>query len=149
VCIVSILRLVLVHHFAHIGEVTSTYHHVTTCEMLTRLESGTFTLIWSTIEINVAIICASLLVMKPLFARFIPAIVSEQPVSAREDARLFRGMTGVRWLLDTEAGEVEEKPKEDDDGGRDTAVAMSVSRVTPPGRIWDPKRGLKAIRRSW
>jgi hypothetical protein len=117
--------------------------------MLTRLESGTFTLIWSTIEINVAIICASLLVMKPLFARFIPAIVSEQPVSAREDARLFRGMTGVRWLLDTEAGEVEEKPEEDDDGGRDTAVAMSVSRVTPPGRIWDPKRGLKASRRSW
>jgi hypothetical protein len=150
VCIVSILRLVLVHHFAHIGEVTSRYHqHVTTCEILTGLESGTFTLIWSTIELNVAIICASLLVMKPLFARFIPAIVSEQPVSAREDARLYRGMTGVGWLLDTEVGEVEGKPKEDDDGRRDTAVAMSVSWVTPPGRIWDPKRGSKAIRRSW
>jgi hypothetical protein len=150
VCIVSILRLVLVHHFAHIGEVTSRYHHhVTTCEILTRLESGTFTLIWSTIELNVAIICASLLVMKPLFARFIPAIVSEQPVSAREDARLYRGMTGVGWLLDTEVGEVEGKPKEDDNGRRDTAVAMSVSRVTPLGRIWDPKRGLKASRRSW
>jgi hypothetical protein len=87
--------------------------------------------------------------MKPLFARFIPAIVSEQPVSARENARLYRGMTGVGWLLDTEVGEVEGKPKEDDDGRRDTAVAMSVSWVTPPGRIWDPKRGSKAIRRSW
>ncbi|KAH8732024.1 hypothetical protein GQ44DRAFT_735705 [Phaeosphaeriaceae sp. PMI808] len=83
VCIVSVLRLALVHHFAFKGEIS---------------KAGAFTLMWSTIEINVAITCASLLVMKPFFARFIPAIVSEQPVSAREDARLWRGATG-RGLL--------------------------------------------------
>jgi hypothetical protein len=120
--------------------------------------SGTFALIWSTIELNVAIICASLLVMKPLFGRFIPAIVSDQPISAREDARLSRGLTGLGFLLDTETREAtetgetreaEEKQEEQDNGRRDTAVAFNVPRVAAPGRIWDPKRGLRGSRRSW
>jgi hypothetical protein len=116
--------------------------NTTTRALLTGLSgSGTFALIWSTIELNIAIMCASLLVMKPLFARFIPAIVSEQPISAREDARLFRGLTGVGFLLDTEAGEAgetgeaEEKQEEQDDGRRDTAFAFNVPRVAAPGRI--------------
>jgi hypothetical protein len=93
--------------------------------------------------------CASLLVMKPLFARFVPAMVSEQPISARDDARLFRGLTGLEHLVDTEAGEVEEKQEEEDDEGRrDTAVAMSVSQVVAPGRIWDPRWSLWRSR-SW
>jgi hypothetical protein len=91
--------------------------------------------------------------MKPLFARFVPAIVSEQPISAREDARLFKYMTGLGYIVDPEAGEVEDKHEEDYDdydyGRRVTAVAMSVSRVAAPGRIWDPRRGLKGSRRSW
>jgi hypothetical protein len=130
--------------------------NTTTRALLTELSgSGTFALIWSTIELNVAIICASVLVMKPLFARFIPAVVSEQPISAREDARLFRGLTGVGFLLDTEAGEAgetgetEEKQEEHDGGRRDTAVAFNVPRVAAPGRIWDPRRGLRGVRRSW
>jgi hypothetical protein len=87
--------------------------------------------------------------MKPLFARFLPALVSEQPVSARDDARLFRGMTGLGYLVDTETGEVEKKQEEEDDEGRrDTAVAMSVSQVVAPGRIWDPRRSVRRSR-SW
>jgi hypothetical protein len=96
--------------------------------------------------------------MKPLFGRFIPAIVSDQPISAREDARLFRGLTGLGFLLDTETREAtetgetreaEEKQEEQDNGRRDTAVAFNVPRVAAPGRIWDPKRGLRGSRRSW
>lgn len=45
-----------------------------------------------------AITCALLLVMKPLFARWIPAMVSEQPVSASEDHRMLRRMTGLAVL---------------------------------------------------
>ncbi|KAF1918624.1 hypothetical protein BDU57DRAFT_116496 [Ampelomyces quisqualis] len=131
VCIVSILRLVLVHHFAHLGRVT---------------RAGTFAMIWSAIELNVAIICASLLVLKPLFARFIPAIVSEQPMSAREDARLWAGLGGLRHLADTEAAVEDEEEKEDDHGRRDTAVAMDereMRRVALPARTWHPRRELK------
>lgn len=57
-----------------------------------------YAVVWSTIEVNVAITCALLLVMKPLFARWIPAMVSEQPVSASEDHRMLRRMTGLAVL---------------------------------------------------
>jgi hypothetical protein len=87
--------------------------------------------------------------MKPLFARFLPALVSEQPISARDDARLFRGLTGLGYLVDTETGEVQEKQdEEDDEGRRDTAVAMSVNQVVAPKRIWGPRRGVRRSR-SW
>ncbi|KAF2826620.1 hypothetical protein CC86DRAFT_292356 [Ophiobolus disseminans] len=127
VCIVSILRLVLVYHFAREGKVT---------------KSGTFALIWSTLELNVAIICASLLVMKPLFARFIPAMVSEQPVSAAEDARVWRAMTGLS-LLDEAVLESEGKKQEDvERGRRDTAVAMSIRRgsLAVPASVWKGRK---------
>ncbi|KAF2629216.1 hypothetical protein BU25DRAFT_389218 [Macroventuria anomochaeta] len=105
VCIVSILRLTLVHKAAHEGKMT---------------KSGTYAVVWSTTELNVGIICASLLVMKPLFAKWIPAIVSEQPVSASEDRRVLRQLTGL-VLLD--GGLVdEEKVPEQGQGRRDTGV---------------------------
>jgi hypothetical protein len=70
VCVVSALRLVLVWHYAHRGEVTSRSHPTHSLHMINVLylltlliiDSGTFALMWSTIELNVAIICASLLV---------------------------------------------------------------------------------------
>ncbi|KAH7067946.1 hypothetical protein FB567DRAFT_634614 [Paraphoma chrysanthemicola] len=133
VCIVTILRLVLVHHFAHRGQVT---------------KSGTFTLIWSTVEINVAIICASLLVMKPLFARFIPALVSEQPLSAREDARIWRGLTGLHLL---EGGSLVDEEKQEEDRRRDTAISMgerSARRIALPARARD-QEGRASVRWSW
>jgi hypothetical protein len=113
------------------------------------VESGTFALIWSTLELNVAIICASLLVMKPLFARYIPAMVSDQPVSAREDARLWRAVTGLAQLDHTEHGE---KDVEDEDcGRRDTIIELDTRQaglLAMPRRAWDPKRGLRVKRRS-
>tara|TARA_R110002003_G_scaffold219_3_gene16474 strand:- start:10315 stop:10704 length:390 start_codon:yes stop_codon:yes gene_type:complete len=115
--------------------------------LLKHIESGTFTLIWSTVEINAAIICASLLVMKPLFARFVPALVSEQAVSAREDARLWRGLTGLHLLKETLADE----EKQEEDRRRDTAISMSVRsvrRIAVPARTRDP-REIADARRSW
>ncbi|KAH5989171.1 hypothetical protein HBI84_187620 [Parastagonospora nodorum] len=105
VCVVSVLRLVLVWCYAHEGRVT---------------KSGTFALMWSTLELNVAIICASLLVMKPLFARYVPAMVSDQPVSAREDARLWRAMTGLAQLDAAEDGKKD--VEYEGCGRRDTVV---------------------------
>jgi hypothetical protein len=156
VCVVSVLRLVLVWHYAHRGEVTSTLHpthslHMTNIQYLLILliiESGTFALMWSTIELNVAIICASLLVMKPLFARLTPCLVPEQPVSAREDARIWRALTGLSQLVDTERGQGRIKECK----RRDTAMSMRSKEgrgMLRPERAWDPQRGLKVKRRSW
>ncbi|OAL43367.1 hypothetical protein IQ07DRAFT_650204 [Pyrenochaeta sp. DS3sAY3a] len=105
VCVVSILRLVLVHDAAHHNQVT---------------RSGTFALIFSTIEINVAIICASLLVMKPLLTRFIPALVAEEPMSASEDRRIWRALTGLSLLEQI----TEDEEKEEHDRRRDTGIGM-------------------------
>ncbi|KAF2845134.1 hypothetical protein T440DRAFT_545507 [Plenodomus tracheiphilus IPT5] len=80
VCVVSILRLLLVREFAHENQVT---------------KSGTYALILSTIEVNVALSCASLLVMKPLLVRYLPVLISEKPVTARQDLRRFSDFTEV------------------------------------------------------
>lgn len=69
-----------------------------------------------------AIICASLLVMKPLFASWIPAVVSEQPMSASEDRRVLRRLTGLAVLQ----GGFDDEEKAADrqtQARRDTAVA--------------------------
>lgn len=144
-CIVSILRLGLTHHFAHKGLVTSKSHAKFGSDILINsAESGTYALLWSTIEVNVAIICASLLVMKPLIARFVPDLVSEQTASAREDARLWRVTTGI-GLLD---GSVADEEKARDEGRRDTAVSMSTrfpKRIVMPART----RGSRGRMRAW
>ncbi|KAJ4986553.1 integral membrane protein [Stagonosporopsis vannaccii] len=106
VCVVSILRLTMVHKAVHEGKLTL---------------SGTYAVVWSTVELNVAIICASLLVMKPLFASWAPAMVSEQPVSASEDTRTLRRLTGLALLHG--GFDDEEKAKKQAQSRRDTAVA--------------------------
>jgi len=90
--------------------------------------------------------------MKPLFARFIPAMVSEQPISAAEDARVWRALTGLSLL---EAGGVvdDEEKQEEEVERRDTAISMGVRsgrRVAVPERMWHGrrKRGARA-RWSW
>jgi hypothetical protein len=101
------------------------------------VESGTYAVAWSAIEVNIAIICASLLVMKPLFARFVPAIVSEQPVSAREDNRFWRDLTGLTLLnervRDSENGEQDKR--------RDTAIGMMETDGEAGGRSENIQRG--------
>jgi hypothetical protein len=62
-----------------------------------QIESGTHALIWSTVEVNTAIICASLLVMKPLFLRFFPGLISDShSTTTREESNaLCRVLTEV------------------------------------------------------
>ena len=84
------------------------------------VESGTYAVLWSTVEVNVAIVCASLLVMKPLFAKWVPAMVSEQPMSASEDKRVLRCLTGLALL---EGGLLECKEDDREPRRRDTGVA--------------------------
>lgn len=73
---------------------------------------------------NVAIICASLLVMKPLLAKWIPAMISEQPLSASEDKKFLRRLTGLALL---DGGLVDEE-KSCKQGRRDTGVEMGSGR---------------------
>jgi hypothetical protein len=89
--------------------------------LLIGTESGTYAVVWSTIELNVAIICASLLVMKPLFAKWIPSMVSEQPMTASEDRRVMRQLTGL--ILLTGDVDDEEKAAEPAQVRRDAGVA--------------------------
>lgn len=88
VCVVSIMRIVHVHSAAERGDVSSKWpsvyrlfvHYPYTAPQNSSLithrqyiESGTYAAIWSTVEVNVAIMCSSLLVMKPLLVRIIPS----------------------------------------------------------------------------
>ncbi|OMP85575.1 hypothetical protein BK809_0004246 [Diplodia seriata] len=57
VCIVSVLRLALVQMYSKEGKAE---------------EGGVSAIVWSTIEANVGIICASLMVMKPLLGKVFP-----------------------------------------------------------------------------
>lgn len=68
-----------------------------------------------------AIICASLLVMKPLFAKWIPSLVSEQPMTASEDRRLVRQLTSLVLLTGTVVDE--EKAVEQTRTSRDAGDA--------------------------
>ncbi|ORY19184.1 hypothetical protein BCR34DRAFT_552696 [Clohesyomyces aquaticus] len=84
VCATSVLRLVLVWTAAEAGNVT---------------KSGTAAVIWSSVEINVAIICASLLAMKPLFVRLFPRLMVATPTSYGETRQLRADSMGWRGLL--------------------------------------------------
>jgi len=105
ICIVSVLRLVIVHDAAEKGNMTSKpIYFLPSPSLMSPTESGTHALIWSTVEVNTALICASLLVMKPLFLRVIPTLINDsQPTTAREDASDFCraladvGLSGPEW----------------------------------------------------
>jgi hypothetical protein len=59
--------------------------------------------------------------MKPLFARFLPVIVSEQPISSEEDGRTCRILTGLHLLSGSTDDDVE---KAQGNGRRATLVEM-------------------------
>lgn len=59
--------------------------------------------------------------MKPLFARFLPYVVSEQPLSAAEDGRTCRALTGMHLLS---AGIVCAAEKRERGGRNDTVIEM-------------------------
>ncbi|KAF1962584.1 hypothetical protein CC80DRAFT_531417 [Byssothecium circinans] len=86
VCTVSILRLA-VHDTIEKGNVT---------------KSVTYTILWSTIEVNVALICASLFVIKPLLQRCCPRLLTDsRSQSASEDSQEFRRWIAVEMLRAT------------------------------------------------
>jgi len=128
-CVVSILRLTLVNEAVHEGKAT---------------KSGTYAVVLSSVELNVAIICASLAVLKPLYAKWIPALVSEQPPSASEDTQMLRRLTRVA-LLNGDLLE-EDKAAQPARVRRDTAVAglswsggLSSQDNEIPGRLERPR----------
>lgn len=67
-------------------------------------------MVWSTVELNVAIVCALLLVMKPLFAKWVPSMIPEQHMIASEKRRTMRWLTNL--VLLTEDLEDERKAPE-------------------------------------
>lgn len=95
--------------------------------------------------------------MKPLFARFVPAMVSEQPASARDDARLWGGLRSLSHYLEggmAGEDEVEEDKVEMDEvysGRRDTAITLSAveqARVAVTMRTREQRRGTITRRNS-
>jgi hypothetical protein len=82
--------------------------------------------------------------MKPLFARFIPALVSESPVSAAEDGRTCRALTGLHLLS---AGTVDDVEKARSCGRRDTVIEMDhfVRGIATPKEV---KKVKKAVGRD-
>lgn len=85
VCIVSILRLSLVHYYAVRDAIQrkSLINDDLRASFLSSTESGVAAIVWSTIEGNVGIICASLMVMKPLVAKLFPSILDSGHSSSR------------------------------------------------------------------
>lgn len=67
-------------------------------------ESGAYAAIWSTAEINVAIICSSLLVMKPMLTRIMPSLGMVKPPTAREEDSGIRRMLSIVTLQEELAG---------------------------------------------
>nr|POE72878.1 hypothetical protein CFP56_30817 [Quercus suber] len=63
VCFISVVRLVIVVVTADAGDY---------------VQSGVWSMIWSTAEANVGIICASLLALKPLLVRLCPNLMDER-----------------------------------------------------------------------
>lgn len=95
--------------------------------------------IFSILEVNVAIVCASLLVMKPLMVRLFPRVLGEQPCSAREEKRMLRAATGVHHLGD-ETSDAEQGSNGDGHNDESTSVPP-FTRAAITGRlICAPKR---------
>jgi hypothetical protein len=58
--------------------------------------------------------------MKPLFAKWIPSFLSEQPISASEDKRIIKRLTGLAILQ----GGLWQEGKDEEQDRRDTGVEM-------------------------
>ncbi|KAL5394406.1 hypothetical protein PMIN02_005024 [Paraphaeosphaeria minitans] len=107
VCIVSVLRIVHVHGAAETGNVSSKLAsrlhsqlapHITKLFTYSPTESGSYAAIWSTAETNVAIICSSLIVMKPLLARAVPGMGTETRVLSQQYDSAIRRVMSIATL---------------------------------------------------
>ncbi|KAM0723888.1 hypothetical protein Q7P37_000878 [Cladosporium fusiforme] len=65
VCVVSVVRLATVYCFQKSGRL---------------IESGIQAVTWSAVEVNIGIICASLIALKPLLVRFWPSLLDDTGV---------------------------------------------------------------------
>ena len=90
--------------------------------------------------------------MKPFFAHFLPAIVSEQPLSAAEDARTCRALTGLHLLTIAVSEEdvKNRKKKAQDEERRDTLVESNTlsQRIAAPRATKKAKKGWEVIKRN-
>jgi hypothetical protein len=84
VCVVSIVRLATVFLLERSGKLVgkSQPNIPTTLQNKTnpQPDSGIQAITWSAIEVNIGIICASLIALKPLLARFCPRMLDEVDV---------------------------------------------------------------------
>jgi len=103
VCAVSVTRLVLVTVTSNRGNFVA---------------SGVWAIIWSVVEANVGIICASLLALKPLIGKLFPRFTQEREVpshcmrlpaiQASDDTTLVKPRAGSGPLLSTQTDSVVE-----------------------------------------
>lgn len=97
VCAASILRLVLVHGAAKAGKVTRRSALLFVSDVTKLITgSGTYAVLLSAIEVNVAIICASLMVMKPLFVCLFPGLAKSSRAQ-KSDALVPKMASSGTW----------------------------------------------------
>ncbi|KAF2871164.1 hypothetical protein BDV95DRAFT_544992 [Massariosphaeria phaeospora] len=139
VCTTSVLRLFLTQAAADDGNVA---------------KSGTYATVWSTTEINVAIICNSLLFMKPLLLRWFPRLLSEPP-TPRDPRRDMPGILLRRSITLQESDEVKPGIRVGSDVSSMTLVSASStqdSRNPSCGETFDVFRngsGPGAVPKAW
>lgn len=118
-CVVAIIRLhsLWVNNSAPIDEQPSTYSPTPNYHYLpnTPAVKGVDIAIWSSLEINVAILCACVPALKPLFVKVFPRLITSFSESAKRSRtgnsahgnihlRSFDNRSGTRPGPDTEAG---------------------------------------------
>ncbi|KAK5133893.1 hypothetical protein LTR08_007122 [Meristemomyces frigidus] len=109
ICGVSLARLATVFVISEHGEL---------------VVSGIWAIIWSTVEANVGIICASLLALKPLIAALFPKLVEE------EKGAIPKYCMQVRTVRGDEAGEAGDG--DEDRGRKRWRSADEATLVEPP-----------------
>ncbi|KAF1997041.1 hypothetical protein P154DRAFT_442146 [Amniculicola lignicola CBS 123094] len=118
VCITSIVRLVLTRAATVRGDVTG---------------AGTNAMICSTLEVNVGIICASLMVLKPLVMRWFPQWGrSDTQILTRKQKKYFRDVLWGESLWNVAASEeevIEGCGKNMDACGKDGGVKEEVNEI--------------------
>ncbi|KAF2496535.1 hypothetical protein BU16DRAFT_537710 [Lophium mytilinum] len=80
VCIISVLRMLLVRIAVikgdHIRTPLHRFHSLLSRPLLTsHLESGKEALLWSALEVNIAIVCACMMALKPLLVHLFPRLM--------------------------------------------------------------------------
>jgi hypothetical protein len=84
VCVVSVVRITVVDYLEGSGRLVGKFHfHTHTCpnsQLTSPAESGIQAVIWSVVEVNIGMICASLIALKPLLLHFCPRLLNDTSV---------------------------------------------------------------------